>query len=557
MHYLPEIDADIPSLDILSLVFDSPYCWAKGETVIHAEAGNEINHITKAETADIVRRLAFVLRNEFGMGISGAGKNVVTSVCSNHILSPSIFFAVIASESIYSAASTALTVRELVRQLQSSKSNLVIATEDTASTAIEAARISNIALDRVLILRSMGADRALNPSVDSSRNYLKETRQLEWARISEEDILRNSVVALLYSSGTTGVPKGVRISHKNFVSEAIITQTAIETYLSRSGRQSRSDFQYRTIAHLPSAHISGLQGYFINGTMMGGTVFWMSKYVFDDFVRAAKRHRPTFISTVPSVYLRIAKSASVSDEFHSLEHAQSGAAPMGPQLQKLAESKLKCKISQAWGLTETTGAVTWLPWDREDSTGSISQLLPNTRLKIVDESERPVPDGHPGEILVRGPNVTAGYWGNDKATIEAFTADGWFRTGDIGIRKDGKFYIVDRKKELIKFKGLQVAPAEIEAVLLEHDQILDAGVVGIPDPQIAGNEIPRAFVVRKPGKNTINEEDVKRHVHNNLASHKQLRGGVRFTDLIPRNLSGKILRRKLVQLEEHERPSKL
>lgn len=110
---------------------------------------------------------------------------------------------------------------------------------------------------------------------------------------------------------------------------------------------------------------------------------------------------------------------------------------------------------------------------------------------------------------------------------------------------------------MIKFKGLQVAPAEIEAVLLEPDRILDAGVVGITDPQIAGNEIPRAFVIRKPGKNPINEEDVKRHVHNNLASHKQLRGGVRFTDLIPRNLSGKILRRKLVQLEEHERPSKL
>ncbi|KAJ5518220.1 hypothetical protein N7453_000642 [Penicillium expansum] len=230
---------------------------------------------------------------------------------------------------------------------------------------------------------------------------------------------------------------------------------------------------------------------------------------------------------------------------------------MGPQLQRLAESKLKCKISQAWGLTETTGAVTWLPWDREDTTGSISQLLPNTRLKIVDGSERPVQDGHSGEILVRGPNVTLGYWENKEVTAQAFTADGWFRTGDIGTRKDGKFYIVDRKKELIKFKGLQVAPADIEAVLIEHDQILDAGVVGIPDPQLAGNEIPQAFIVRKPGKSSISEEDVKRYVRENLASHKQLRGDVRFTDVIPRNLSGKILRRKLVQFEEHERPLKL
>lgn len=110
---------------------------------------------------------------------------------------------------------------------------------------------------------------------------------------------------------------------------------------------------------------------------------------------------------------------------------------------------------------------------------------------------------------------------------------------------------------MIKFKGLQVAPADIEAVLIEHDQILDAGVVGIPDPQLAGNEIPQAFIVRKPGKSSISEEDVKRYVRENLASHKQLRGGVRFTDVIPRNLSGKILRRKLVQFEEHERPLKL
>lgn len=414
--------------------------------MIHAEARNETNCLTKIETATLIRRLAYVLKNEFGIGASGAGKDVVTFICSNHLLGPSLFFAVIGSGGIYSSASTALTVLELAQQLQQSKSHLIIASEDMAGTALEASHIAHIVPERVLVLHRMGLERALAPSVDRSRNYLRGTKELSWERITDEKILESRVVALLFSSGTTGVPKGVCLSHKNFVAEAVITQTAIGAYLDRTGRQNQVDFEYRTIAHLPTAHISGLQGYFINATMTGGTVFWMPNYVFEDFVQAARKHRPTFISTVPSIYLRIAKSPSVSVEFHSLEHAQSGAAPMGPDLQKLAETKLKCKISQAWGLTETTGAVTWLPWDREDDTASISQLLPNTRLKIVDNAGAPVRDGHAGEILVRGPNVTMGYWQNPKATAEAFTGAGWFRTGDIGARRDGKFYIVDRKK---------------------------------------------------------------------------------------------------------------
>lgn len=414
--------------------------------MIHAEAQNEKNCLTKAETATLARRLAYVLRNELGIGASGAGKDVVTSICSNNLLGPSLFFAVIGSGGIYSAASTALTVSELARQIQQSKSHLIIASEDMASVALEASRITHIPPERVLIIHYMGLERALTASTDLNRNYLREPRELSWESITDDKILETRVIGLLYSSGTTGVPKGVCLSHKNFVSEAVITQTAIGTYLSRTGQQNQIDFEYRTIAHLPTAHISGLQGYFINGTMVGGTVFWMPKFVFEDFAQAARAHRPTFISTVPSIYLQIAKSPSVSVEFHSLEHAQSGAAPMGPDLQKLAESKLKCKISQAWGLTETTGAVTWLPWDRDDNTGSISQMLPNTRLKIVDNGGASVRDGHTGEILVRGPNVTMGYWQDPEATAEAFTEDGWFRTGDIGARKDGKFYIVDRKK---------------------------------------------------------------------------------------------------------------
>lgn len=353
-----------------------------------------------------------------------------------------MFFAVIAAGGIYGAASSGLTATELAGQIQKSKSNLVIASEDMMPVALEAARKSQIPTDRILILDSMRNGRRLSPLTKRSFNYLTECQELPWEKITDKLTLENTIAALVFSSGTTGAPKGVSISHRNFVAEAIMTQATIKTYLSRTGK----NFDYRVIAHLPSAHIAGLQGYFINGTMAGGIVFWMSKFVFEDFVHAAKIHRPTFLNTVPSVYLRIAKSPFVTDQFHSIQHAQSGAAPMGLELQRMAESKFTCKLSQSWGLTETTGTVTWLPWDRDDGTGSVGMIIPNTRIKIVDDDGVDVPDSHRGEILVKGPNVTQGYWENPMATAESFTSDGWYRTGDIGQCRDGKLYILDRKK---------------------------------------------------------------------------------------------------------------
>ncbi|KAF9886169.1 hypothetical protein FE257_011994 [Aspergillus nanangensis] len=551
-HYLPEADFEIPPLDLLSLLFDSDYPWAKEDTMVYAEASNETNHLTLQQTATWTRRLAYVLRHEFGIGALGPEQDVVTCISSNQVLLPTVFFGVIAAGGIYSAASTALTTMELARQIEQSSSTLIIASPDTADVALKAAQKCNIPASRVLVLRSMAHHRELT-SLGHARNYLANNNSnsnnelLAWERITDPHVLQTRIIGLVYSSGTTGVPKGVQLSHSNFVAEAIITQAAIQLFLARTNRQVHVNFTYRALGHLPSAHISGLQGYFINGVMAGGTVFWMGKFEFEAFVAAAKHHQVTFISSVPSVFLRIAKSPHVTDEhFRSLVHAQSGAAPMGSDTQCLVEKKIRCNISQAWGLTETTGAVTWLPWDRSDRTGSISQLLPNTRLMIVDDAGVAVDEGQRGEILVKGPNVTKGYFRNPEATREAFTADGWFRTGDIGLRKDEKFYIVDRKKELIKYKGLQIAPAEIEAVLVSHSSVLDAAVIGIDDPRIPGNEVPRAFVVQDAQQSPLTAQAVMDYVKMHLADHKQLRGGVEFIDQIPRNLSGKILRRQLM-----------
>lgn len=407
--------------------------------------------MTKAELETLVKRLSYAFRNRLGIGAKAPGLDVVTCISSNHLLLPAMFMGVVGAGGVYASASSALTVSELTRQIQGSGSKTVIASDDLRDTASEAARTCGIPPERVLIIHPMGAGarRALTSLGDPSRNYLDETRELSWERMSDKKTLEDRTAALLYSSGTTGPPKGVRLSHYNFVAEAMITQSVLETYLSRTGRRVHVDYHYRAIAHLPATHIAGLQGYFINNIMAGGTVYWLPKFVWEKFVAAVARHRPTFLPSVPAVYLRIAKDPDVTDQFHSVENAQSGAAPMGIELQKMAEKKFKCRISQSWGLTETTGAVTWLPWDRVDDTGSISQLMPNTRMMIVDDDGKSVPDGHAGEILVKGPNLTSGYWNNPEATQEAITEDGWFRTGDIGLRRDAKFYIIDRKKVLL------------------------------------------------------------------------------------------------------------
>jgi 4-coumarate--CoA ligase len=319
---------------------------------------------------------------------------------------------------------------------------------------------------------------------------------------------------------------------------------------------SNPNFRYRTLAHLPVAHIAGIQGYLINPFYMAGSVYWMPRFDWPNFLAYNKKYQITFFFTVPPIYLLIAKNAEVTDQFKTLEIAVSGAAPLGKELQHAASAKLggpDCFISQTWGLSETTGSATIMPFGMTDDTGSVSPLIPNMLARIVDDDGKDVEPGKPGEALVTGPVVCKGYYKNDAANAEAFTGK-WFHTGDIAEFRDGLFYIVDRKKELIKYKGLQVAPAELEALLLNHPEILDAAVIGI-DTEDGTNEVPRAYVVADSKK--ISGQQIVEYVKKNVASHKQLKGGVIFLDAIPKSPSGKILRKDLRVLAKKEKGAKL
>jgi len=501
------------------------------------------------------------------------------------VLVSAAFFGVIAAGGVYSAASPSSTVAELARQVKIGNSRLLICGKEHQAVTARAAEECGLPLSSVLLLESSPEWklRSLEGGID-----VVSSSRLSWQTITDRQALKDSLITILWSSGTTGLPKGVMLSHENLVAETYITALSGRQWAAKEIEKGNElpAVQYRTLGHLPISHIAGLFGYLLAPMYSGGSVIWMRKYNWEDMLKCLKQYEITAFYTVPSIFLRISKSPEVTDHFKHLVGASTGAAPMDGKLQMAANAKLgsgqDAMIGQTWGLSETTGAITMMPKGESDTTGSISPILPSVELRMVDDDFNDVESGQEGELLVRSPLVTNGYYNNPQATKDAFH-DGWFCTGDIGSLRDGKLYIVDRKKvskcvdllvltlmtlsqELLKYKGLQVAPvrpsisqrsrqekvltnhtlqAEIENVLFTHPQIKEAAVVGVPAPDDPGTDWPRAYVV-PVAPDAVSEDDVKAWVADRLAPYKQLRGGVMFVGgELPKNAIGKFLRREL------------
>ncbi|KAJ6625617.1 hypothetical protein B0H10DRAFT_2161841 [Mycena sp. CBHHK59/15] len=527
MIYTARTAYEVPQLDLLSFLFDSPVSLATENTVVHAEAANPSNGITKALARTLTRRIADTLRYSYGIGQHGPGKDIVVA------------------GGVASLASPSFKAEELARQIKQGSAKLCIACPISQSILSEAAHLSGLSPNLCLVLDSSSPWRLYMASDPAARNMVGKS-ELEWERITDKDELENSLICLLYSSGTTGPPKGVKMSHTNMVSEAFIVGANLREHWRKEGK-----WDYRTLAHLPSAHVAG--GYFVIPFYHGGTTYWMPKFDFVDFLAFNRALEITSFFSVPPIYLLISKSPLVKDHFRALRTAVSGAAPLGKELQALASKKLGVFLTQTWGLSETTGSTTGSETNVEDLSGSVGPVLPNVEVRIVDDSGNDCSPNTPGEVLVRGPIVTKGYYNDPKTNSETFR-DGYLCTGDIGFFQDGRLHIVDRKKELIKYKGNQVAPAELEAVLLSHPKILDAGVIGIYDAEQC-TEVPRAYVVAD--KALISAREIEDFVASHLASHKQLRGGVEFVEAIPKSASGKILRKDLRALAGNKLKAKL
>lgn len=369
----------------------------------------------------------------------------------------------------------------------------------------------------------------------------------------------NETVYLCYSSGTTGQPKGVETTHYNLISVLEIlkpvwsnSNPCLTPYIPEQGGV---DVLFGC---LPYYHIYGGVKLLHLPLFLGAPSVVMAGFDPDGFCAAIARYRVTVGFVVPPMLVVFARHPAIQKhDLTSLKILFSGAAPLGAELVSTVMKRMKgigadVSIPQGYGLTETSPTVFLLPvTDASSRIGAAGVLLPNLEVKLVGEAKGEAHTDIPGagEVWVRGPTIMKGYLNNPTATAEAITPDGWFKTGDIGVRdKDGFFTIVDRRKELIKYKGFQVAPAELESVLLQHPEVADAAVIGIESKEEA-TELPRAYIT--PSRPLSSQEassfalGVQDWVSQRVAPHKRLRGGIVIIDQVPKSTAGKILRREL------------
>ncbi|KAF9869759.1 AMP-binding enzyme [Colletotrichum karsti] len=529
---------DLPKVDLLTFLFDSPNERLHDDTVLHAEAADPSKSITKARLVSTLKQLAHTLRHQYGI----QNGDVVQVIFTGHFMAPTVFFGIMGAGGSVAASTPSSSPPEVARQINLTESKMIICSPDLKALAAAGGTAAGLPENRILYIGDTHEFRLFEAKTDKEVPLSKQ--ELDWPRPTDQETLEKTVGCYIYSSGTTGVPKAVKISHSNIIAQTMLISTpTIEYYKKRPG------MKYITLAHLPAAHISGLQAYIVNQTFMGGVVYWMKKFNFPEFLDYMRKYKVTTFFSVPPIYLMIAKSPLVTDQFDNVEFALTGAAALGRETQLEAQKKMgkgKGVLGQTWGLSETTGGFTILPRHMTDDTGSVSPIVANCEARLVDEEGKDVEVGEAGEMLCRGPIVTKGYFKNDKANKEAFV-DGWFCTGDRLSFKDGKFYF-----ELIKYKGLQVAPAELEALLVTHPKIQDAAVIGVDGE---GTELPRAYVVAD--KSQISAEEIAKWVAGQVASYKKLRGGVIFIDAIPKSPSGKILRKDLRALVKRESGAKL
>lgn len=467
----------------------------------------------------------------FAGALAARGVGVGTTVgllCPNVPAFATVFHGILRAGATATTINSLYTAEEIGNQLADADATWLITVSPLLPGAEEAAAKRGIPADHLIVLD--GADG--HPSLT---DLLSEGHPAPDVSFDPATHL----AVLPYSSGTTGRPKGVMLTHRNLVANVSQCRPVLGV-----------EADDRVLAVLPFFHIYGMTVLLNFALRQRAGLVTMPKFDLPEFLRIIAEHRTTWVFVAPPIAVALAKHPIVDQyDLSSVKVVFSGAAPLDGALASAVANRLGCIVTQGYGMTETSPAVNLISEKLGDiDRSSIGPLVPNTEARLVDpESGADVeaPDGgtsEPGELWVRGPQVMVGYLNRPDATADMLDADGWLHTGDVAtVTHDGIYRIVDRLKELIKYKGYQVAPAVLEAVLLEHPAIADAAVIGALDED--GQEVPKAFVVRQPGAE-LEAESVMAHVAGRVAPHEKVRQ-VEFIDAIPKSSSGKILRKDL------------
>ncbi|KAI8253189.1 4-coumarate--CoA ligase-like 7 [Colletotrichum sp. SAR11_239] len=530
----------IPNCSLQKWIFGSSSAPLSDRKAFYDADRPETHYLTFADYRLVAKQIAIGLQKA---GLKPGDRVLLFS--GNNLFFPVIFIGVLMAGGIFTGANPTFVPRELAYQLKDSGAVFMVAAEGSLDTALAAAKEVQMPASNVFVFDTTipGSSQPEKPARGGARHWTEliapkaQAEKFEWIEPADA---RTTTCCLNYSSGTTGVPKGVEITHYSYVANGcgVVKVSALEEDHEASIARSVG------LCFLPLYHAYA-QTYFVaNFAKQGIPVYIMTGFDFVKMLTYIQRYRVTQLVSVPPILVALTKHPITAKfDLSSLESVGSGAAPLAEDVARQAEKLLKKPdliVRQGWGMTEVTcTAMTWDP-SRLVRSSSVGELMPNYMAKLVDESGKEITEPKvPGELLVTGPTVMRGYWRNPKATQETIDTDSegnrWLRTGDIAyvdeFKTGGLFYIVDRKKELIKVKGNQVAPAELEALLLERPDIADVAVIGVT---INGEEFPRAYVVRSPGTNTSGEE-IAKWLEERVAKHKRLRGGVAFTDVIPKN----------------------
>jgi acyl-CoA synthetase (AMP-forming)/AMP-acid ligase II len=482
--------------------------------------------LTYRQLADAVRRAAA------GLDRLGFRKGDVLAIYSPNLPEYAVVFQAVALlGGINTTANPLYTAGELATQLRDSRARFLVTVPPFLDKAREAASQSGV--EAVFVF---GA-------ADGARSFTELLQAGDQPPAVAIDPLHDLVV-LPYSSGTTGLPKGVMLTHANLVANLCQCEGMDNFEAFGEGDV--------TVAVLPFFHIYGMVVIMMLGLAGGGTIVSMPRFDLMEFLGVVQKYRVTILPLVPPIVLGLVKHPAVAQfDLSSVRLVFSGAAPLGEDIARALATKLGCPVVQGYGMTEAS-PVTHLSPTRNAplKPGSAGRVVPNTEVKIVDVvSGDEVDCGKEGELLIRGPQIMKGYLNRPEETAACLDPDGWYHTGDVGfVDGDGYFFIVDRTKELIKYKGMQVAPAELEALLLTHPAVLDVAVVRRADEE--AGEVPKAFVVLKADEasRATKAQAIMDWVAGRVAPHKRIRH-LEFIEQIPKSASGKILRRVLIDAD--------